>query len=99
MEHYFWTLIYFVTYHISEVQVLICFSSCTHQPDSSSIEHYIDFTLFNYSLSLKGYAHIDTFTYVLTVHWIVLNIMITLSYIHYLINDHLSNYANIITIC
>ena len=32
-----------------------------HQMDSSCIEHYINFTLFKYFFSVKGYLHIDTF--------------------------------------
>ena len=60
------------------------------------IEHYIDFTLFNYLSPVKRNAHIDAFlTCVLNGLWFALNIMITLSYICYLINDHLSNNAHI----
>ena len=56
------------------------------------IEHYIDFTLFNYLSSVERNACIDMFlTCVSNRLWFALNIMIALSYICYLINDHLSN--------
>ena len=76
------TLIYSINYHLlKSASVNTFFNLCIKQT-LVCIEHYIDFTLFNY-LS-NGL-------------WFALNIMITLSYIHYSINDHLSNNAHIKT--
>ena len=63
--------------------------------DYSCTEHCIDFTLFIYLSSVKGYVHIDTCYLYINQILVTLNIMIALSYIHYLINDDLSNNAHI----
>ena len=91
------TLIYSTNYHLSKsVSVKMFFFNLCIKWTLVCIEHYIDFTLFNYLSSVKRNAHIDIFlTCVSNRLWFALNIMTALSYIHYSINYHLSNSAHI----
>ena len=92
------TLIYSINYHLSKSASVNTFFNLCIKLTLVCIEHYIDFTLFNYLLSVKRNVHIDTFlTCVSNGLWFALNIMVALSYICYLINDHLSNNACIKT--
>ena len=69
---------------------------CVHQMNASCIELYTDLTLFNYLLSVKGYAHIDTFYLYInqTLDCIEQSDLRTYPF---LINDDLSNNAHIKT--
>ena len=90
------TLIYSIKCHLSKSASVNTFFNLCIKWTLVCIEHYIDFTLFNYLLSVKRKVCIDTFfTCVSNGLWFALNIMITFSYICYSINDHLSKNVHI----
>ena len=92
------TLIYSINYHLSESASVNMFFNLCIKWTLGCIELYIDFNLFNYLSFVERNVHIGMLlTCVSNRLWFALNIMITLSYICYSINDHMSNNAHIKT--